>query len=85
MIVVPDFDQPVPIITEKPARTPPLIIWSAPVAWLSRRQQLVATSSMEAEYIAMYYVTQDIICFRALLIGLENMDPSLLPTIIFHR
>jgi hypothetical protein len=52
------------------------------VAWLSRRQQIVATSSMEAEYIALYYVTQDIIWFRALLIGLEITDLAL-PTTIF--
>jgi hypothetical protein len=37
---------------------------------------------MEAEYIALYYVTQDIVWFHALLIGLEIMDPAR-PTTIF--
>jgi hypothetical protein len=30
----------------------------APVSWMSRRQQIVATSSIEAEYIAAYYAAQ---------------------------
>jgi hypothetical protein len=31
---------------------------------------------MEAEYIALYYVTQDIVWFHALLIGLEIIGPT---------
>jgi hypothetical protein len=42
---------------------------------MSRRQQIVATSSMEAEYIAAYYAAQDIVWFRALLSDLDLQDP----------
>jgi hypothetical protein len=50
------------------------------VAWLSRRQQIVATSSMEAEYIV-----HEIIWFRALLIGLELIDSGTPTTIIIDN
>lgn len=48
----------------------------APVSWMSRRQQIVATSSMEAEYIAAYYAAQDVVWFRALLQDLDLQDPD---------
>jgi hypothetical protein len=54
----------------------------APVSWMSRRQQIVATSSMEAEYIAAYYAAQDIVWFRALLSDLDLQDPNV-PTTLF--
>jgi hypothetical protein len=57
----------------------------APVAWLSRRQQIVATSSMEAAYIALYYVVQEIVWFRALLIGLDLIDSGTPTTILIDN
>ena len=48
----------------------------APVSWMSRCQQIVATSSMEAEYIAAYYAGQDVIWFWALLLDLDLQDPD---------
>jgi hypothetical protein len=54
----------------------------APVPWMSRRQQIVATSSMEAEYIDAYYAGQDIVWFRALLSDLDLQDPNV-PTTLF--
>ena len=54
----------------------------APISWMSRRQQIVATSSMEAEYIAAYYAAQDVVWFRALLLDLDLQDPNQ-PTPLF--
>jgi hypothetical protein len=53
---------------------------------MSRRQQIVATSSMivatssmEAEYIAAYYAAQDIVWFRGLLQDLDLLDSTTRP------
>ena len=59
-----------------------VFLCGAPVSWMSRRQQIVATSSMEAEYIAAYYAAQDIVWFRALLSDLDLQDP-LRPTPLY--
>jgi hypothetical protein len=40
---------------------------------------------MEAEYIALYYVVQKIIWFRALLIGLELIDSGTPTTILIDN
>jgi hypothetical protein len=40
---------------------------------------------MEAEYIALYYAVQEIIWFRALLIGLELIDSGTPTTILIDN
>jgi hypothetical protein len=45
-----------PIITRRSITGNLVFLAGAPVAWLSRRQQIVATSSMEAEYIILYII-----------------------------
>jgi hypothetical protein len=59
-----------------------VFLCGAPVSWMSRRQQIIATSSMEAEHIAAYYAAQDIVWFRALLSDLDLQDP-LRPTPLY--
>ena len=44
------------------------------VAWLSKLQSIVATSSMEAVYIACYYLVQDILWLRDVLQELGLLD-----------
>ena len=39
-------------------------LWGSPVSWISRRQNTVALSTTEAEYIAIGVVTQEILWFR---------------------
>ena len=50
-----------------------------PVNWLSKLQPIVAVSSMEAEYIACFFVLQDVVWIRQLLkdLGLERTHPTL--------
>ena len=59
-----------------------VFMFGAPVSWMSRRQQIVATSSMEAEYIAAYYAAQDVVWFTALLRDLDLQDTTR-PTVLF--
>ena len=39
-------------------------LWGSPVSWISRRQNTVALSTTEAEYMAIGVVTQEILWFR---------------------
>ena len=39
-------------------------LWGSPVSWISRRQNTVALSSTEAEYMAIGVVTQEVLWFR---------------------
>ena len=48
---------------------------------MSKLQPIVATSSMEAEYIACYYLVQDIVWLRDVLHELGLLDPS--PTTVY--
>ena len=52
-----------------------------PVAWMSKLQPIVATSSKEAEYIACFYLVQDIVWLRDVLHELGLWDPS--PTTVY--
>jgi hypothetical protein len=56
-----------------------------PVSWMSHRQQIVATSSMEAEYIAAYYAAQDVVWFRALLQDLDLLDSTTSTTLLIDN
>jgi hypothetical protein len=62
-----------------------VFVCGAPVSWMSRRQQTVATSSMEADYNAAYYAAQDIVWFRALLSGLDLQDPNIHTTLFINN
>lgn len=50
-----------------------------PVNWISKLQPIVAVSSMEAEYIACFFVLQDVVWIRQLLkdLGLGRTQPTL--------
>ncbi len=49
-----------------------------PIAWQSKIQTTVATSSMESEYMAMYAAIQELVWLRGVLmeIGLPIMEPT---------
>jgi hypothetical protein len=55
------------------------------VSWMSRRQQIVTTSSMEAEYIAAHYAAQDVVWFRALLQELDLLDSTTPTTLLIDN
>ena len=50
-----------------------------PVNWISKLQPIVAVSSMEAEYIACFFVLQDVVWIQQLLkdLGLGRTQPTL--------
>ena len=50
------------------------------ISWMSRKQDLVALSSVEAEYVAACEVGKEVVCLRKLLIDL--FEKSLGPTMI---
>jgi len=43
----------------------------APISWMSKLQSIVATSSMEAEYVSAYPCVQEVVWIRAVLHHLE--------------
>ena len=53
-------------------------LWGAPIAWQSRLQPTVATSSVESEYMAAYAATQEVIWVRGFLseLGFEEFNLS---------
>ena len=55
-----------------------VLMAGSPVSWLSKLQPIVAVSSMEAEYIACFYVVQEIVWIRQLLkdVGLARSKPT---------
>lgn len=57
-----------------------LILCGAPVVWSSKKQNVVATSTTEAEYVAAHDVTKDVLWTRALLkeIDIERTGPTVL-------
>jgi hypothetical protein len=52
------------------------------VSWKSQRQRTVATSTTEAEYMALYSGTQEITWLKQMLLELGIMDAN--PTVIFQ-
>jgi hypothetical protein len=42
-----------------------------PISWMSKLQSIVATSSMEAEYVSAYPIVQEVTLIRAVLHCLE--------------
>jgi len=54
----------------------------APIAWESKKQEIVAQSTAEAEYVALFYATQDVAWIRNLLKELREKDQR--ATIIFE-
>ena len=50
----------------------------APIVWMSKLQPIVAVSSMEAEYIAAFFVIQEVTWIRAVLhsVGLTRSAPT---------
>ncbi len=52
----------------------------APISWMSKKQQTVALSSTEAEYIALTQATKEAIWFRAFLkdLGQEQKGPTII-------
>jgi hypothetical protein len=42
-----------------------------PISWMSKLQSIVATSSMEAEYVSAYPIVQEVTWIRAVLHCLE--------------
>ena len=64
-------------ITDRKSRTGTILLLSgAPVAWCSRKQQCVATSTTESEYIATGSTTKDIIWHQRLLSNLRCAQPQ---------
>ena len=61
-------------------------LWGAPIAWQSRLQPTVATSTMEAEYMAVYAAIQEIVWIRGVMTELGvpgyQLNKSASPTII---
>lgn len=53
---------------------------SGPIIWFSRKQGVIATSTIEAEYIAAYDAAKEIVWARALLKELHIKQPT--PTIL---
>lgn len=53
-------------------------LWGAPIAWQSRLQPTVATSTMEAEYMAAYAAIQEIVWIRGVMteLGLKGFELS---------
>ena len=43
----------------------------APISWMSKLQSIVATSSMEAEYVSAYPCVQEVVWIRAVLHHME--------------
>ena len=58
-------------------------LWGAPVAWQSRLQPTVATSTMEGEYMAAYAAIQEIVWIRGVIteLGLKELKLSSSATI----
>ena len=56
-----------------------VLMANGPVSWMSKLQPIVATSSMEAEYISCYFLIQEITWIRALLksVGLARKFPTI--------
>ena len=52
----------------------------SPIAWQSKRQKSIATSTWAAEYIAAYHTGQHILCLRNLLQDLKH--PETTPTVL---
>lgn len=57
-----------------------LILNNGPVAWLFRKQSIVATSTTDAEYVVAYDAAKEIVWFRQLLkdIGVNQHGPTTL-------
>ena len=55
-----------------------MLMTDAPIDWMSKLQPIVAASSMEAEYIACFFVIQAVTWIRALLhsLGLVSKVPT---------
>jgi hypothetical protein len=55
-----------------------VFLWGAPIAWQSRLQPTVATSTMEAEYMAAYAAIQEIVWIRGVMteLGLKGFELS---------
>ena len=55
-----------------------VVMAGAPIVWMSKLQPIVAVSSMEAEYIAAFFVIQEVTWIRAVLLslGLARSDPT---------
>lgn len=53
-------------------------LWGAPIAWQSRLQPTVATSTMEAEYMAAYAAIQEIVWIRGVMteLGIRGFELS---------
>jgi hypothetical protein len=49
-------------------------LFGTAVSWKSQRQHTVATSSTEAEYMALYAATQEVIWLRRMLLELQVID-----------
>ncbi|XP_075157808.1 uncharacterized protein LOC142231074 [Haematobia irritans] len=60
-----------------------LFFAGGPIAWESKKQDVVALSSMEAEYIAMSQAVKEISFHRSLLMELELEDINKKPTTLY--
>ena len=57
-------------------------LWrQGPIAWQSKRQKFVASSTWEAEYISAFHASQHTSCLHNLLRAFRALDPSI-PTLL---
>lgn len=62
-------------ITTRRSTSGTLITYNqSPIAWQSKRQRLIATSTWAAEYIAAFHTAQHIMCIRNLLKDLQHIE-----------
>ncbi|GJZ20338.1 hypothetical protein Tco_0556928 [Tanacetum coccineum] len=55
-----------------------------PISWRSHKQELTATSTMMAEYVACYHATSHAILLRNLISGLNVVDSISRPIILYY-